>query len=82
MVFLFDKINKFKYNRLRFQEGAQNMIDYSKILKTRKSTIYNQFVKDDIRIASLVDVHISRLVGKKDIDNISDSLYELNPDYI
>ena len=48
------------------------MIDYSKILKTRKSTIYNQFVKDDIRIASLVDVHISRLVGKKDIDNISD----------
>ncbi len=82
MVFLFDKINKLKYNRLRFQEGAQNMIDYSKILKTRESTIYNQYVKDDIRIASLADVHISRLVGKKDIDNISDSLYELNPDYI
>ena len=39
MFFLFDKINKFKYNRLRFQEGTQNMIDYSKILKTRLNEI-------------------------------------------
>ena len=58
------------------------MTDYSKVLKIRESSVYNQNAKEDIRIASLADVHISSLVGKKDIDNISDSLYELMPDYI
>ena len=58
------------------------MINYSKILKIRESTIYNQNAAKDIRIVSLADVHISRLVGIKDIDNISESLYELRTDYI
>lgn len=58
------------------------MTDYSKILKVRESTFYNKYVKEDIRIASLGDIHISRLTGTRDIFNILDSLYELDPDYI
>ena len=58
------------------------MTDYSKILKVRESSFYNKYVKEDIRIASLGDIHISRLTGTRDIFNILDSLYELDPDYI
>lgn len=54
----------------------------SDILEIRESTFYNPNVKDDIKIASIGDTHISRLVGKKDINNIYDALCSVNPDYI
>ena len=55
---------------------------FSDILKIRNSIIYNSKVRNNIKIACIGDIHISRLVGEKDIKNISVSLYNSNPDYI
>ena len=54
----------------------------SKILKIRESHLYNKNVKDDIKIACVGDIHLSNLAGIDDINNISEVLYNLNPDYI
>lgn len=58
------------------------MKNYADILKIRESTFYNKNVKEDIKIASIGDIHISQLVGIKDINNISEVLYKMKPDYI
>ena len=39
----------------------------SDVLEIRESILYNKNVKDDIKIASVGDIHISKLVGEKDI---------------
>lgn len=54
----------------------------SDILKIRDIIIYNSNVKSDIKIASVGDSHISKLVGQDDVDLISQSLYDENPNYI
>ena len=54
----------------------------SDVLEIRESILYNKNVKDDIKIASVGDIHISKLVGEKDISNIYNSLLDENPDYI
>lgn len=54
----------------------------SDILKIRESLIYNQNVNNDIKIASVGDIHLSNLVGIKDIDNILRTLDTEDPDYI
>ena len=58
------------------------MMKSSDILKIRDSVMYNSNVKNDIKIAGLGDIHLSNLVGQKDVDFISQTLYEENPDYI
>ena len=54
----------------------------SDILKIRDSIIYNENAKKNIRIASIGDTHISDIVGKDDINHISEALYKVKPDYI
>lgn len=58
------------------------MTKSSDILKIRDSIIYNSNVKSNIKIAALGDFHLSSLVGQKDVDLISQSLYEEKPNYI
>ena len=50
------------------------MILPSDFLKTRYSIFYNEYVTSDIKIASVGDLHLSKLVGMKDIDRISRQL--------
>lgn len=54
----------------------------SDILEIRESIFYNEHAKNNIKIAGIGDIHISRLVGEKDINNIYESLFRENPDYI
>ena len=54
----------------------------SDILEVRESIIYNKNVDKDIKIASVGDIHISKTVGKRDINNISESISNENPDYV
>ena len=54
----------------------------SDVLQIRESVFYNEHVKDDIKLAGIGDIHISRLVGEKDINNIYESLYREDPNYI
>lgn len=54
----------------------------SDTLKIRDSVIYNKNVKKDLKMACIGDFHISKLVGEKDINNISQVLYEESPNYI
>ena len=39
----------------------------SNILEIRESTFYNKNVNEDIKIVGIGDIHISKLVGEKDI---------------
>ncbi len=54
----------------------------SDILEVRESIFYNKNVDKDIKIASVGDIHISKIVGEKDINNICESLSNENPDYV
>ena len=58
------------------------MILPSDFLKTRYSVFYNEYVNSDIKIASVGDLHLSKLVGMKDIDRISRQLEIEKPHYI
>ena len=58
------------------------MILPSDFLKTRYSVFYNEYVTSDIKIASVGDLHLSKLVGMKDIDRISRQLKIEKPHYI
>ena len=54
----------------------------SNVLEIRYSYIYNRFVSDDIKIASLSDVHISDAIKTNDIDFMIDSIKKEKPNYI
>ena len=54
----------------------------SDMLQVRESIIYNKNVENDIKIASVGDIHISKSVGEKDINNIYESLAREEPDYV
>ena len=54
----------------------------SDVLEIRESNFYNEYAKKDIKIASIGDIHLSKLVGEKDINNINETLHKENPDYI
>lgn len=54
----------------------------SDTLKIRDSIVFNKKVKRDFKLVCIGDIHLSSLVGKKDIYNISDALYREDPDYI
>lgn len=54
----------------------------SNILEIRESTFYNKNVNEDIKIVGIGDIHISKLVGEKDIKKIYNAVYDINPDYI
>ncbi len=54
----------------------------SNIIEIRKTQLYNPNVNSTIKIASIGDIHISKLVGIKDIENILQSLNIIKPDYI
>lgn len=54
----------------------------SDILEVRESILYNKNVDKDIKIASVGDIHISKTVGERDINNICESLANEKPDYV
>ena len=54
----------------------------SDMVEVRESFFYNKNVKQDIKIASVGDIHISKKVSQKDINNIFESLSRESPDYI
>lgn len=54
----------------------------SNVLEIRYSKIYNKLVNEDIKIASLSDVHISDTISTKDIDFIIDTIEKEKPNYI
>lgn len=54
----------------------------SDLLQVRESIFYNKNVENDIKIASVGDIHISKSVGEKDINNIYESLAREEPDYV
>ena len=54
----------------------------SDILEVRESVFYNKSVQKEIKIASVGDIHISKTVGERDINNICESLFNENPDYV
>ena len=54
----------------------------SDILEVRESIFYNKNIDKDIKIASVGDIHISKTVGERDINNICESISSENPDYI
>ena len=54
----------------------------SDLLKIRDSIIYNSNVKSDIKLIGLGDLHLSNLVGQKDVDLVLKSIDEEKPNYI
>lgn len=54
----------------------------SNVLEIRYSKIYNKLVDEDIKIASLSDVHISDLIKTTDIDFMIDTIKKEKPNYI
>ena len=54
----------------------------SDVLEIRYSKIYNRLVEEDIKIASLSDIHISDLISNEDIDFMIDSIKKEHPNYI
>lgn len=45
-------------------------------------TIYNEYAKEDIRIAAISDLHYSHIVKNKTLEDIISKLDSLNPNYI
>lgn len=54
----------------------------SNVLEIRYSKIYNRLVKEDIKIASLSDIHISDTITNEDIDFMIESINKERPNYI
>lgn len=54
----------------------------SKTLEIRYSKIYNNYVNEDIKIASISDVHISNAITTNDIDYIIETVKKESPNYI
>lgn len=54
----------------------------SGVVKIRNSYIHNDKIKDEIKILSVGDIHISSLVDMDDIDKISSLIYQEEPNYI
>lgn len=54
----------------------------SDVLEIRYSKIYNRYVKNDIKIASLSDIHISNKTNDKDLNFIINSIKTEKPNYI
>lgn len=54
----------------------------SGVVKIRNSYIHNDKIKDEIKILSVCDIHISSLVDMDDIDKISSLIYQEEPNYI
>lgn len=54
----------------------------SDLLKIRDSIIYNSNVKSDIKLIGLGDLHLSNLVGQKDVDLVLKSIDDEKPNYI
>lgn len=54
----------------------------SNVLEIRYSKLYNSYIKEDIKIASLSDVHISDSISNEDIDFMIESISNEKPNYI
>ncbi len=54
----------------------------SNVLEIRYSKIYNKYVKEDIKIGSISDTHISDSISEKEIDFMINTFKKENPNYI
>ena len=58
------------------------MKTFADTLKIRRSFIFNPHALNDIKIACIGDIHLSKIVGEKDITRIVSVLNNEKPDYI
>ena len=51
-------------------------------IKTTTDTIYNEYIKKDITIVHISDIHFSKITKKKNLDKLVKYIKNINPNYI